>query len=124
MPLGPSPGRGGRTAEGDHGSRARCILGSRPEAQAQRTSFNSKKKKERGGIMEEGRKIRAKRTGAFIVNGQLLPGVSGAPPSVGSQGRRELGIRRLRLSGWLCLNFLSDLVDVISPFCLLPIVIL
>lgn len=72
--------------------------------------------------MEEGGKIRAKRTGTFIVNGQLLPGVSGAPLSVGSQGRRELGIRRLRLSCWLCLYFLSDLVDVISPFCLLPIV--
>lgn len=45
VPLAPSPGRAGRTAEGDHGSRAKHILGSRPEAQAQRTSFNSKKKK-------------------------------------------------------------------------------
>lgn len=58
------------------------------------------------------------------MNGQLprLPGVSGAPLLTGSQGRRESQIRRLRLSCWLCPNFLSDLVGAISPFCLLPTV--
>lgn len=51
-----------------------------------------------------------------------LPKAWEAPLSAGSQGWGELGIERQRLYCWLCPNFRSDLVDVISPFCLLPTV--
>ena len=83
-----------------------------------------KEEQERDGIMEEGGQIQIKGTGTFIarwVTSWVSRGLQGTSWKWFS-GEGRAGNQESEALMWMCPYLLSDLVGIISPFCLLPVV--